>query len=89
MDGFFHYVYDSRLFVAFRQMIRQEDGRRIYRITYPQHAHQYGAYVDILETRNPDYPWVRLSDKPFDNGFFRSLIEWFSDHMLLTGEYSF
>jgi len=83
MINSFRYVFDEDLFNGYWQLMPMESGKRVYRIFYPEHSDNNGAFFEVVETGDPFTPFL---PKAPETGQFNSMIlKWFSDYKLLSG----
>jgi hypothetical protein len=84
MANAFRYVFGNNLYSGYWQCMPRENGRRVFRISYPEHANQFGDFIEIIETGDHDLPYQPKVPKDPDQ-FYSSIIQWFSDNKLLSG----
>jgi hypothetical protein len=71
------------LYEAYSQPIPSVDGRKVFRITYPEHADQFGDFFEVIETGNHTSPYKPRDLKSY-NIFYLTVLDWFSDYKLLS-----
>jgi hypothetical protein len=83
MENTFRYVFNDRLFEGYSQPMPFENGRRVYRIFYPEHTDQFGDFFEVIETGDLQSPFEPKTIKTVGL-FYRTVIDWFSDYRLLS-----
>jgi hypothetical protein len=83
MQNTFRYVFDGNLYNGFWQSMPGENGKRVFKISYPDYADQYGDFFEIIETGNQESPY-KLKKIEEVNQFYGAILKWFSDHKLLS-----
>jgi hypothetical protein len=84
MEKAFRYVFNDNLHSGYCQRMPLENGKKVFRISYPDHADQFGDYLEVIETGNRLSPYKPKSTKEFDQ-FYNIIIKWFTDYELLSG----
>jgi hypothetical protein len=83
MANTFRYVFDDRLYCGYSQALPSEEGKKVYRIFFPEQAGRFGDFFEVIETGDDT---IRYKSKfPKDNDqFYQEVINWFSDYKLLS-----
>jgi hypothetical protein len=84
MEKSFRYVFNDNLYHGYCEGMPLEDGKKVFRITYPDHADQFGQFFEVIETGNHHSPYRQKTAKEFDP-FYSIIIKWFADYELLSG----
>lgn len=80
MVNAFRYVVDDRLYTAFSQFLRLENGRKIFGITCPDFGDNG---FEIIETGVQGTPYQPTETNCL-NPFSQTVVQWFSDFKLLS-----
>lgn len=83
MENTFRYVFNDNLYRGYWQPLPGENGKRVFRISYPDHADQYGECIEIIETGDRREPYKPRKDYEISQ-FFSVIIKWFADYKLLS-----
>jgi|GEM_PF-1299325 hypothetical protein len=83
MVNAFRYVFDDNLYNGYSQPLPLENGKKVYRIFFPEQTGQYGDFFDVIETGEHTSPYRPRISKTFDQ-FYKTVIDWFSDYKLLS-----
>jgi hypothetical protein len=83
MSNTFRYVFKDNLCNGYWQPMPPEKGKRIFRISYPEHADQFGDFLEVIETGDLQSPFQPKVNNDFDE-FHCMIIKWFSDNKLLS-----
>jgi hypothetical protein len=84
MANSFRYVVTGNLYNGSWQPMPPENGRKIFRISCPEHAGQLGDFFEVVETGDHFLPYKSKTPKEFGPFYYR-IIQWFSDYKLLSG----
>ena len=84
MINSFRYVFDEDLFNGYWQLMPMESGKRVYRIFYPEHSDNNGAFFEVVETGDRQSPYLAKMPNEYDQ-FHIMILKWFSDYKLLSG----
>jgi hypothetical protein len=61
-----------------------ENGRKIFRISYPEHTGLFGDFFEIVETGDHQFPFKCKTPNELGS-FYGQILQWFSDYKLLSG----
>ena len=84
MANVFRYVFDSDLYNGYWQPMPAENGREVYRISYPEHSERFGVFFEVVETGDRQSPYLAKMPNEYDQ-FHIMILKWFSDYKLLSG----
>jgi hypothetical protein len=84
MANAFRYVINGCLYNGYWQPMPPENGKKIFRISYPEHAGQFGEFFEVVETGDHYLPFRSEAPEEFGS-FYGQIILWFSDYKLLSG----
>jgi hypothetical protein len=84
MENAFRYVFDENLYNGYWEPMPNENGREVFRISYPEHAEKFGDFFEVIETGNRHLPYKPKKTDEFGH-FYGMIINWFTDHKLLSG----
>ena len=80
MVNAFRYVVDDQLYTAYSQLLRLQDGRKVFGISCPDFNDNN---FEIIETGVHESPY-QPTESNYLNPFSKTLIQWFSDFKLLS-----
>ena len=80
MGNAFRYVVDDQLYYAYSQLLRVQNGRKVFGITCPDCSDNN---FEIIETGLQGSPY-QPTESNYLNPFSKTLIQWFSDFKLLS-----
>jgi hypothetical protein len=84
MPNTFRYVFNDNLCNGYWQSMPPEKGKNVFRISYPEHAEQFGDFLEVIETGDLHSPFQPKMNNDY-NVFHVTIIKWFSDYKLLSG----
>jgi hypothetical protein len=84
MANVFRYVFNDNLYNAYWEPMPRENGREVFRISYPEHAEQFGDFFEVIETGDHYAPYKPKTTREFGQ-FYGAIIKWFVDCKLLSG----
>ncbi|HEY4965003.1 MAG TPA: hypothetical protein VII28_01325 [Puia sp.] len=82
MVNAFRYVVDDRLYTAFSQLLRLQNGKKVFEINCPDFVDNG---FEIIETGMYGSPY-QPTEPNFLDPFSQTLTQWFSDFKLLSDE---
>jgi hypothetical protein len=80
MVNAFRYVVDDNLYTAFSQLLRLQNGRKVFGINCPDFSENC---FEIIETDLPGAAYQPIQSD-YLSPFSKTIIQWFSDYKLLS-----